>query len=279
MDEQWNSALDQVKDEYLMEAVTYRPQRHWVKVVGAAAAVLVLVLGWSVLRPFMQAPDTSGTPPVISPEPPDAGIPGNEPIYGMDQSGGGGLAGAEPTEGINAAEPDYETLHFDTYEQFRKACSDQQRWYISDQVLIPLFDGQPAEIQEIAVFEKEMYNEPWVWYVISHTPHLTIRIPAQPWLTKGMDPGVSASEALYQLWPSAPNLHNRDEFKESYSEIREVEITTAEGVKTALYRLEADRDRAYLTFLQSGTLVTVSGPQAVIDGDWLETFSLMPIGA
>ena len=94
-----------------------------------------------------------------------------------------------------------------------------------------------------------------------------------------MDPGISASEALYQLWPSAPNLHNRDEFKESYSEIREMEITTAEGVKTALYRLEADRDRAYLTFLQSGTLVTVSGPQAVIEGDWLETFSLMAIGA
>lgn len=79
------------------------------------------------------------------------------------------------------------------------------------------------------------------------------------------------------ICPNAPNLHNREEFTDSYSEIREVQITTSEGVKNALLRRETDRDRPYLTFLQNGTLVTVAGPEKALDGDWLESFSLISV--
>ena len=44
-------------------------------------------------------------------------------------------------------------------------------------------------------------------------------------------------------------------------------------------RQEADRDRAYLTFLQNGTLVTVAAPGNILLGNWLESFSLMPLDA
>jgi hypothetical protein len=93
-----------------------------------------------------------------------------------------------------------------------------------------------------------------------------------------MDPDTSGAEALQQIWPDAPNLHNREAFTDSYSEIRQVEIVTSEGVKKALLRQEAERDRAYLTFLQNGTLVTVAGPGSELEGDWLESFRLLPIG-
>lgn len=60
MNEQWNKALDQVEDSYLQEAASYRRKRHWPRVAAAAAAALVLVIGWSVLHPEQtSAPSTS----------------------------------------------------------------------------------------------------------------------------------------------------------------------------------------------------------------------------
>lgn len=285
MNEQWNNALDQVKDEYLSEAVSYRPKRHWPKVVGAVAAVLVLAVGWSILRPTPSQTGTTGGIPSDGIAV-DGAAPGSpQGNFGDALSGGNhqnntnedtpGAAGSSPPI---VDQPDYqETLHYDTYEEFRTACLEDHRWYIHDQVMIPLFDGKPMVLQSISVFEQEMYYLPWVWYFASSDPHITIRIPTTPSLSADMAPDISGAEALRQIFPSAPNLHNREEYTDNYSEIREVEIITAEGVKTALYRLEADRDRAYLTFLQNGTLVTVAGPGNILLGDWLETFSLMPI--
>ena len=284
MDEQWNSALDQVKDEYLAEAAGYRPKRHWPKVVGAAAAVLVLAVGWSVLRPTPpQTPPTGGVPSDgIDIDGAAPGSPqGNfwDSMLGDDYENDsseylpGSVGGGSPTE--NSSDY-YETLHYDTYASFRAACENPHRWYIHDQVMMPLFDGEPMSLESITVFEKEMYNQPWVWYFASSMPHITVRVPTAP-MTIDMDPELSGAEALYQLFPTAPNLHNKAEYTDNYSEIREMQITTADGVKTALYRLEADRDRAYLTFLQNGTLVTVAGPESLLLGNWLETFSLMPI--
>ena len=293
MNEQWNKALDQVEDDFLLEAARYQKKRYWPGVAAAAAAVLVLAVGWSVLHPeptpqppvnsagnVTALPDKHGA---VAPETPnDAAAPGNSRGEGFwDWL----LGGNDPVEQVPPADepteepPYYETLHYDTYEELQTACLEQHRWYLHDEVPVPYLDGQPLVIEDIAVFEQEMYNESWVWYFISHNPHITVRIPTMPSLTANMDPDTSGAEALRQLWPDAPNLHNREEFTDSYSEIREVEITTAEGEKTALYRQEADRDRAYLTFLQNGTLVTISAPPSELDGHWLESFSLLSIGS
>lgn len=291
MNEQWNKALDQVEDDFLLEAARYQKKRYWPGVAAAAAAVLVLAVGWSVLHPepTPQPPVNSAgnvtAPPdkhgAVAPETPnDAAAPGSSRGEGFWDWLTGGNA---PTEQVPPAdapteEPDhYETLHYDTYEKLQTACLEQHRWYLHDEIMVPYLDGQPMAIEDISVFEQEMYNESWVWYFISHNPHITVRIPTMPSLTANMDPDTSGAEALRQLWPDAPNLHNREEFTDSYSEIREVEITTAEGVKNALLRREADRDRSYLTFLQNGTLVTIAGPRNELDTDWLENFSLIPI--
>lgn len=276
MNEQWNNALDQVEDEFLLEAVRYRRRRYWPGVAAAAAAVLVLAVGWSVLHPK--------TPPMVDPstgsssvtEPPgDSGYPPpGDPLRGEDLYGIKG----DPTEPPPEEEtPVIKTLHYDSYEDFRTACLQQQERFLHPQVAVPVLNGQPLEIESITVFETEMYNQPWVWYFISHVPHITVRIPTDPALTANLDPDASGGEALRQIWPDAPNLHNREEFTGSYSEIRELEITTSEGVKKALLRQEADRDRVYLTFLQEGTLVTVAGPEDEIVKNWLEAFSLTVI--
>lgn len=59
MNEQWNKALEQVDDQYISEAAAFHPKRHWIKIVGSLAAVLVLAVSWSILRPV--PPDTTLT--------------------------------------------------------------------------------------------------------------------------------------------------------------------------------------------------------------------------
>ena len=75
MNEQWNSALDQVSDEFLSEAASYHPKRHWLKIVGSMAAALVLVVCWSILRPEPPVvdlpPETTSTNTTGSPTEPD----------------------------------------------------------------------------------------------------------------------------------------------------------------------------------------------------------------
>jgi hypothetical protein len=181
--------------------------------------------------------------------------------------------------GIEEETPVIKTLHYSSCEELQTACMQQQEWFLHRDVMIPQWNDDNLTVKDIAVFEKEMYNEPWVWYFISHIPHMTVRIPTNPALTANMDSDTSGAEALRQIWPDAPNLHNREEFTDNYTEIREVKITTSEGEKTALFRKEADRDRVYLTFLQNGTLVTIAGPAKELAGNWLETFSLMPINS
>ena len=296
MNEQWNNALDQVEDEFLMEAARYRRRRRWPG-VAAAAAVLMLAVGWWALKP--QTPQeptlnsgTSGTIPTSAP--PDLMAPNSPPAGFLDDSLGGHYNGSpdkgtapdsdrgehnygSPSEGTEQEPPMTPTLHFAGYENFQTACLDRSSWYLHRDVMVPYLEGQPMEIQDITVFEAEMYNEPWVWYFISHLPHVTVRIPTMPALTAGIDPTASGAEALRQIWPDAPNLHNREAYTDSYSQIREITLTTSEGVKIALFRQEAGRDRAYLTFLQNGTLVTIAGPGNALEGDWLETFTLIPI--
>lgn len=275
MNEQWNNALDQVEDEFLLEAVRYRRRRYWPGVAAAAAAVLVLAVGWSALHPKtppITGPATGSSsvtePPGASEYPPPGDPPRGDGSYGIK---------GDPTEPPMEETPVIKTLHYDSYEDFRTACLQQQEWFLQPQVAVPVLNGQPLEIESITAFETEMYNQPWVWYFISHMPHITVRIPTDPALTANLDPDTSGGEALRQIWPDAPNLHNREEFTGSYSEIRELEITTSEGAKKALLRQEADRDRVYLTFLQGGTLVTVAGPEQEVTGNWLESFSLTVI--
>ena len=277
MNEQWNNALDQVEDEFLLEAVRYRRRRYWPGVAVAAAAVLVLAVGWSAFRP--QTPPITGSagglPPFTEPPGNSGYLPPGDPPRG---DGSYGIKG-DPTEPpLGEATPVIKTLHYDSYEDFRTACLQQQEWFLHSQVAVPVFNGQPVEIESITAFETEMYNQPWVWYFISHVPHITVRIPTDPALTANIAPDTSGAEALRQIWPDAPNLHNREKFTDSYSEIRELEITTSEGIKKALLRQEAARDRVYLTFLQSGTLVTVSGPENDVMKNWPEDFSLTVIG-
>lgn len=270
MDEQWNSALDQVKDEYLAEAATYRPKRHWLKPVGAVAAVLILAIGLSILKPFVPTPDHTGNAPPASSEPdsliPTTVSPDQDLPVGNNSDG-------SLQEGVDMVE----TLHFDTYGQFRTACEERLRAYLNTNIMVPLQKGEPMPQQDITVFEKEMYHQPWVWYYFSSEPHITVRVPTRSSLTANMDPNISGAEALHQIFPDAPNLHNKDVYSEEYAEIREVEILTAEGYKTALYRREAHRDRIYLTFLQNGTLVTIAAPENALSTDWLAGFHLIPI--
>ena len=277
MDEQWNRALDQVADEFLIETLRYRRKRRWPGVVAAAAAVLMLAVGWWSLKPrTVPDPTLSG-----STEPPNLADPTEGLLDGSMGGCGNVPAGTdrgETNEVIDQEPPMTETLHFDTYEDLQTACQEQKNRYLHPDVMIPYCEGQPVQIQDITVFEKEMYDQPWVWYFLSHTPHITIRIPTSSTLTAHLDPDTSGAEALRLIWPEAPNVHNWDDHKDAYSEIREVTITTLDGEKQALLRQEADRDRAYLTFLQNGTLVTVAGPVNELQGDWLNTFSLVPIG-
>ena len=281
MNEQWHNALDQVEDEFLLEAAQYRRRRYWPGVAAAAAAVLVLAMGWSVFHPQTQPTpmdgSTGGLPPT---QPPDMAPPGDAAPDGFWDSlfDGGEDEGIEPEVTCGEEEPPVSRiLHYSSYEELQTACLQQQEWFVHPDVMVPQMYGQPLTIKDITVFETEMYNEPWVWYFVSHTPHITVRIPTMPSLTADMAPDISGSEALRQLWPGAPNLHNREMFTDSYTEICEVPIITSEGEKTALLRKEADRDRSYLTFLQSGTLVTVAGPEEALAGQWLEAFSLMSI--
>ena len=307
MNEQWNNALDQVEDEFLMEAARYRRKRHWPGVVAAAAAVLVLAVGWWIFKPQTpteptlggftgSAIPTSNPPEQLAPDSapggftegprgghdnssPDNGTATIDPPASMSPDGDRGEHYGSPSEGTEQEPPMTQTLHFATYADLRTACLDRNRWYLHRYVMVPFLNGQPLEIEDITVFEAEMYNEPWVWYFITHQPHITVRIPTLPALTATLAPDTSGAEALRQIWPDAPNLHNRDAYTDSYSEIREVTITTSEGEKNALFRQEIDRDRAYLTFLQNGTLVTVAGPRNALEGDWLESFTLTPIDA
>lgn len=296
MNEQWNHALDQVEDEFLMEAARYHRKRRWPGVV-AAAAVLMLTVGWWALKPRTPQEPTwnSSTGGSISiPDSPNQMPPDSPPTGFLDDSLGGHDKGSpdngsapdsergehnngSPSEGTEQEPPMTETLRFTGYTDFQAACLDRNSWYLHRDVMVPYSEGQPLKIQDITVFEAEMYNEPWVWYFIAHVPHITVRIPTMPTITADLDPNASGSDALRQIWPDAPNLHNRDAYTDSYSDIREITITTTEGEKTALYRQEKDRDRAYLTFLQNGTLVTVAGPANELQGDWLNTFILIPI--
>ena len=281
MNEQWNNALDQVKDEFLLEAVRYRKKRYWPGAVAAAAAALVLAAGWFLFRPQMP-PDaiwegsTVGTP---STQPPNMPPPGNTASDSPTGTLRGDGSPGDVTCGVEEETPVIKTLHYSSCEELQTACMQRQEWFLHPDVMVPQSNGDSLTIKDITVFETEMYNEPWVWYFMSHIPHMTVRIPTMPSLTANMDPDTSGSEALRQIWPEAPNLHNREEFTDNYTEIREVKITTSEGEKTALFRKEADRDRVYLTFLQNGTLVTIAGPEKELAGNWLETFSLMPINS
>ena len=284
MDEQWNNALDQVEDEFLMEAARYRRKRYWPGIAAAAAAVLVLAVGWFLFRPQMP-PDviwngsTGGLPSTLPPNmiPPGDAAPDSfwDALLGGDSDG----TQEDVTCGVEEETPMIKTLHYSSYEELQTTCLQRQEWFLHPDVMVPQSNGDTLTIKDITVFETEMYNEPWVWYFMSHIPHMTVRIPTMPSLTAHMDPDSSGSEALRQIWPEAPNLHNREEFTDSYTEIREVKITTSEGEKTALFRKEADRDRVYLTFLQNGTLVTIAGPEKELAGNWLETFSLIPINS
>lgn len=277
MDEQWNNALDQVEDDLLLEAARYRRKRYWPGVATGLAAVLVLAVGWSIFRPQPQSTPMDGSTGGSMPtESPDTAPPG----HGFwDSLLGGNSDGSQEnvTCGIEEEPPVIKPLHYSSYKELQAACLQRQEWFLHQDVMAPQMKGQPLAIKDITVFETEMYNEPWVWYFMSHIPHVTVRIPTMPSLTTNMDPDTSGAEALQQLWPDAPNLHNREEFADSYAEIREIQITTSEGAKTALFRREADRDLVYLTFLQNGTLVTVAAPEKELEGDWLETFSLVPI--
>ena len=295
MNEQWNHALDQVEDEFLMEAARYHRKRRWPGMV-AAAAVLMLAVGWWALKPRTpQEPTWNGStggsvsipdslnhgpsnilPGEFSDNSTDSYDKGNIPSDPPDTDRGEHIYGS-PSEGIDQTPPVIETLDFSDYENLQTACLNRDRWYLHRDVMVPYSEGQPLVIQDITAFEKEMYNQPWVWYFLSHVPHVTIRIPTSPALTANLEPDTSGAEALRLIWPDAPNLHNRDMHKDAYSQIREVTITTSEGEKKALLRQEADRDQAYLTFLQSGTLVTVAGPANELQGAWLETFALIPI--
>ena len=297
MNEQWNHALDQVEDEFLIEAARYRRKQRWPGMVATAAAVLMLAVGWWALKPRTpQEPAWNGSTgsSVSIPDSPNQRPPTSPPAGFLDDSLAGHDKGSpdngnvpdsdrgehndgSPSEGTEQEPPMTETLHFTGYTDFQAACLDRNSWYLHRDVMVPYSKGQPLKIQDITVFEAEMYNEPWVWYFISHVPHITVRIPTMPTITADLDPNASGSDALRQIWPDAPNLHNRDAYMNSYSDIREITITTSEGKKTALYRQEADRDRAYLTFLQNGTLVTVAGPANELQGDWLNTFTLIPI--
>jgi hypothetical protein len=297
MNEQWNKALDQVEDEFLMEAARYRRKRYWHGVAAAAAAVLALAVGWSVLRPepMPQSPVTDGVsatePPKnqssVPPAPPaDAVAPGSDAGGGFWDwlTGGSSPSEQTPTYGGVPPEPPkeeeppyYETLRFVSYEELQSACLDRQKWYLHQDVMIPWMDGQPLKIEDITVFEQECFGQPWVWYYASHAPYLTVRVPTTSTLTEVLDPNTSGSQALKQIWPNTPNLHNKEEFAELYSEIREVQITTAEGVKTALLRRSTAWDKTELIFLQSGTLVMIVGNASAVEGAWLETFSLVPI--
>jgi serine protease inhibitor len=100
MNKQWNDALDQVKDEHLAEAVTYRPKRHWIMLVSTMAAILILVVSWSVLRPdplatdvTMDAPretttavNTSTTPTVANDHTPSDGGGQDTPTFPLPQA-------------------------------------------------------------------------------------------------------------------------------------------------------------------------------------------------
>lgn len=292
MDEQWNSALDQVADEFLVEAARYRKKRPWPGVITATAAVLVLAAGWTTLhsQSAPTPPSYSGANEIVPTEAPEEN--NYAPSANVDDDSGntrgegfwGGLLnGSESTEQVppqgNGSEqtPYYDTQHFTAYQELKSACLDRQSWYLHRDVMVPYLDDEPLNIEDITVFEKEMYGKPWVWYYISHQPHITVRIPTAFTVTAGIDPNASGAEALRQISPDAPNLHNQEAFAEHYSEIREVQITTSEGTKIALLRQEAERDRVYLSFLQNGTFVTIAGPQNAIEGNWLETFALIPI--
>lgn len=94
MNEQWNNALDQVKDEYLSEAASYRRKRHWPRVIGAVAAILVLIISWSVIRselssipPLFNPNDTVIVDPGYTTAPSTTTIPKDDVVYDPEYHG------------------------------------------------------------------------------------------------------------------------------------------------------------------------------------------------
>lgn len=126
----------------------------------------------------------------------------------------------------------------------------------------------------ITLFSSELYLAPWIWYrTCIDDQVITIRIMLDQDILKTFDEHASCSDIIKSIAPDAPNIDNYQNFT-GYSHVCERQISTTDGDKIALVQIEDERDIEYISFIQNGFLVTLSGPQDTIASEWLEMFSV-----
>lgn len=204
----------------------------------------------------------------------------------------GGNTTSSQEDSIQEEPPNQLPLNFQSYadlEEFSVQKSQQTELtqygagIASKGFPIPCLNGQPVALESsvdelcITLFSSELYRKPWIWYdsTIDNEP-ISVRIMLDQDVLATFDESDSCADILKYIAPNAPNIDNYN--SENYASIFEWNITTADGAKTALVKKESDRDREYISFMQNGFFVTLSGPQDVITSEWLSSFCIAQSG-
>lgn len=213
---------------------------------------------------------------------------------------------SEPPIMMNA--PTRDTASFIVYSydqlatlwgQFNMAETDESNpygpWYSDDftalvnkiqsdkSFLVPMLDGKQVPLRDepglpvITVFPSETYYRPWVFYHCT-IDGVTTRICTM--YLDGIDveitENMTASEFLKEFFPSAPNLHNKED--NPYIEIYEEEISYNHStVKALIYDTNDsdDSDRTSAFILQDELLIALYSHQAEFEADWTDDLSFV----
>lgn len=202
--------------------------------------------------------------PLISDAPPP-----DSTVYSFDSYDEltGALAGSnEKGETLREERPHYGN----EYSKLLDCLSDTKN------LRIPMLGGEKLPLRNekgyhsIALFTKELYGLPWLWYYcVCAGSDVTIKLL---YMSSAGDisvtPELSCSEVLKRIYPDAPNTDNYTSFS-SYKNVYQTDIMLSDRTVSALVYEFSDSSSVTASFIYDDIFVSVKAESVVLtDGFW-----------